>query len=311
MSNKEKWNKDNTVLVSSNTGFLFSGCHKDGYTIVHPYKGKTIFDRILREISFKFKILSKFWYNKKILSHKPKYILVWDTLITVDYLKWLQRNNPNAQINFIYYNMVGKAKHLFPSQIPDGIRVWTYDIYDSERYNINLFHSYMYFDCYKIPHKNDDYDVFFVGRDKGRGEFLLDLEQKLNDLGLKTKFIITADGRLSKKKDYYSKPIPYEEVVDYVSRSKAVLNIVMENQHGVTLRDIESIFIKTKLITTNKHIVDADLYDENNVFILDENNLSKIVDFLNRPYKEINREILEKHTIAGMIEEITSKDITF
>ena len=85
----------------------------------------------------------------------------------------------------------------------------------------------------------------------------------------------------------------------------------MENQHGVTLRDIESIFIKTKLITTNKHIVDADLYDENNVFILDENNLSKIVDFLNRPYKEINREILEKHTIAGMIEEITSKDITF
>lgn len=300
------WNKDNTILIMASTGFLYEGCVAEGFKAFHPYIGTGYVARVLREICFRCVFLpKKLWYNKSILKEHPKYIVVWDPLITADFLVWLMKSFPSAQINHKYTNMIGRAKHLTPDKIPNGIRIWTYDGYDSKKYGINLYHCYIYFKTFIKPKQIPKYDVFFIGKDKGRGEYLLDLEKHMQSLGLVTKFIITADGKLSKKKDYYQKEIPYYQVVDYVTKSRAILNIVMENQKGVTLRDAESIFLNTKLITTNKHIVDVDFYNPNNVFILDEKNIGELPEFLSTDPAPVNSNLLRKHSIDGMLDDIT------
>jgi len=278
--------------------------------VYHPYIGQGYIARVLREICFRCAFLPKaLFYNKKMLREHPKYIVVWDPLITADFLMWLMKSFPSAQIHFIYSNMVGRAKHLAPDGIPNGIRVWTFDGYDSRRYGINIYHCYIYFRTFMKPKRNPEYDVLFIGRDKGRGEYLLDLENHMRSLGLVTKFIITADGKLSKKKGYYQNEIPYSEVIDYATRSRAILNIAMENQRGVTLRDIESVFLNTKLITTNKHIVDADFYNPENVFILDEQDITQLPGFLSTDPVPVDSSLLRKHSIDGMLDEITRSEI--
>ena len=151
--------------------------------------------------------------------------------------------------------MIGKAKNLPPDEIPDGIEIWTYDDHDSRKYKIRLYKNYWINDGLVRKKQEPEYDVFFIGRDKGRGEELLKLQQQFQKMGLKTKFIITKDGKLSRSKPYYHSEISYEQVLDLDTKSRAILNMTMPDQEGVTLRDMESVAIGIKLITTNEKII--------------------------------------------------------
>lgn len=302
------WNKNNLVLIQATTGFVFQGSIAEGFRAYHPYRGTGKLLRVLREICFNVPFLPKsIWYNKEFLGSQIEYFIIWDPLITKDYLYWIKKNFPQAQINFKYANMVGRAKHLLPSDIPSFVRIWTYDKYDADKYRINLYKSHMYFPSNVKPLKQPKYDVFFIGKDKGRGDWLVELEKKMQALGVRTKFIITADGALSEKKPYYQEEINYSEVTDFLSESKAVLNVVMENQHGITVRDTEALFFGIKLITTNQYISDWDMYDPNNILIIEKDmDLSNLCEFLLKPVHKVDSKLLEKHTLSGMIDEITN-----
>lgn len=300
------WNCENTIFIMASTGYARKAIEKKGMRVFSPYWGNHMPLRIFREACFKLPFLpTALWYNKEILCGRYEYINIIDVNITSDYLKWIKRNYPKAQINFIYNNMVGKARNIVPEKIPEGIRVWTYDDYDARKYGIRLFNNYWIHEMIFKQRKKPEYDVFFVGRDKGRGENLLKLERRLQSMGLKTKFIITIDGKMAKKKLYYQKPLSYEEVIDYDTRSRAILNFTMENQEGVTMRDMESVAIGVKLITTNRSIVRKDLYAKNNVFILGVDNIGELPGFLALEYIDIWDDIKENHTFEAMLDEIT------
>lgn len=290
-------NNKSLIYITARKGYATDGLIASGYTVLYPYKEKTLLGRVLRELWFKFHLSEKVWYSKNCLKMQPEKIILHDPLITRKYIEWLREKFPMTSISFDYQNLVGKAKHIAPSQIPEGIRITTYDKGDSDRYNIELRTNGEYAPCYIGEKKPIKYDVFFVGADKGRGEYLLDLQKKMNALGLSTKFIITADGRLSRRKAYYSKRISYSKVIKYDNESRAILNISMPGQMGLTLRDFEAAFNKVKLITDNVNIRSFDLYKEENVFILGERELKELPDFLRSPYVDIDSEILNKYLL--------------
>ncbi len=302
-----QWNKKNLAFVMVSGGYKYDGFTKEGYHVFSPYVKTGLFLRLLREICFRLPFLpKKIWYNRKIITENLKYIIVFDALITSHYLRWLKGIFPDTKIFFKYENMVGKARHLLPNEIPSDIQIWTYDGYDSEKYHINCYKNYIYFQAFVRPRKDPEYDVFYVGRDKGRGEYLLKLEKEMKKLGLKTKFIITSDGRFASKKPYHQNELNYMEIVDYLTKSRAVLNVVMENQHGVTLRDAEAVFFNLKLITTNSHIIHADFYSPDRVFILGEGDMDELKGFVREKAVPVDVDLLKKHSISGMIDEITN-----
>ena len=202
--------------------------------------------------------------------------------------------------------MIGKAKHIMPNEIPPYYRQWTYDNYDSQKYGIRQYKTDSYMKSYLKAKEDIVYDVLFVGKDKGRGNYLIELESKMRSMGLRTKFIIAPDGRLARKKNYYQKPIPYEEIVNLIVKSKSILNVALDNQQGITVRDMESVFFDVKLLTTNKYIKNSEFYNPNNVYILEGTKIDDLPTFLNRPLIPIPNEVKEKHTFDHFIEELTS-----
>lgn len=300
-------NKENTAMIMAGEGFRYDGCKSEGYKVFKPYKGKGIINRIIREVFFRCPFLpDEVWYRKDIIDENIDYIIVFDAIITSKYLEWLCSHFPSAQINFKYENLIGKARHIMPDAVPAGIRIWTYDRGDSERYGIRLYDSYIYFKAFIKQKLPPQYDVFFVGRDKGRGDRLVEFEKKLNEAGIKTKFVITADGRFSRRKKYYQPELSYDEVLDYLSKSKAVLNITMPGQTGITVRDSESVFQEIKLITTNKDIIRADFYNSSNVFILDQWDPAGMREFLDLEYIRPEEDLKDKHTMETAVKIITS-----
>lgn len=301
-----RWNKDNSIFIMAPTGFARRSIEEKGLRVFSPYYGDKLPLRIFREVCFRLPFLPKtIWYCKDILINNFMYINIIEINITVHYLNWIKKKFPNSQLNLIYDNMVGKARNIVPNKVPNKYRIWTYDDYDSRKYNMRLQKHYWIREMIYRSKRRPEYDVFFIGRDKGRGEELLELEKVLHKMHLKTKFIITKDGKIAKKKSYYQKAISYEEVLEYDTKSRAILNITMENQEGITMRDLEAVAIGIKLITTNKNIVNKDLYNRNNVFILGVDNLQNLPEFLNENYVDVIHDIGRNHTFAAMMDELT------
>lgn len=308
MSNTKNATKENTVIImAADRGMFYEGYKSEGFKVYSSYKPANSIMRVIREVYFRIPFLSKkMWFNKEIIRLSPEFILVRDAIITRDYLLWLKKVFPQAQINFMYENMVGKAKHLLPKEIPTGIRVWTYDIRDSEKYGLNLRKTMLYFPAYVYKKQDPVFDVLFVGRDKGRGDWLNQLEKFLIQRGYRTCFLITADSKYSRKKPYYKKVVPYEQIAKWVSQSKCVINVAMENQTAVTVRDLECLFNKVKLITTNEAIKDAYFYNQNNVFIIKEDNWALLPAFIDTEYDDTIKIEIERHSANALIREVTT-----
>ena len=306
MRNKELFvNESIAIIMAAESGYAHDGFEKAGYSVYCSYKHVGFFLRCIRELYFKIPFLPQtLWYDKKIEKIQPKYIIVRDAIISRKYLLWLQSVFPNAQINFMYENMIGKAKHIIPSMIPDGIRVWTYDKFDSQKYEIRLKKSLPYFSEFVVDKGTTIYDVLFVGRDKGRGDWLHEFECFLNKRGYKTKFVITADSKYSKRKPYYQNEVSYNTIAEWMSHTKCIINVGMKNQQGITIRDLECLFNKIKLITTNEHIKEAYFYNPDNIFVLNENNWEDVPEFLNKKYNDGIEIDMDIHSVHTMVTEI-------
>lgn len=69
---------------------------------------------------------------------------------------------------------------------------------------------------------------------------------------------------------------------------------------------MECLAYNTKLITTNKDVINYDFYNENNILIVDKiEEIEKIdINFFKSPYLELSKEILDKYSFEGFLKEI-------
>lgn len=298
------------ILASEVRGYAGYGFRSEGFNVYVAYKPVSLWKRVLRELFFRVRIFPKsIWYEKAILCESPDYLIVRDSLITRHYLMWLHRQFPKAKINFLYENMVGKSRHLYPMQLPSFVKAWTYDEYDSRKYGIPFHNAPYYFSTYVKPMKPKRYDLLFVGADKGRAEYVLKLKDFLNKQGYLMKVHIVAGSILDKKKNFYENRVGYDQIAEWISESRAILNIALENQEGITVRDMESIFNRVKLVSTNEHIVKTKLYEEKNVFVLRDDNWESLITFLKTDYEENPNINLEDYSPWRLIETLTGEMI--
>lgn len=280
-----------------------------GYTTVIPYKDYNLPCRIIREICFRLGLPKKPWFNSEILKINADIIIIKDPLMTADYIKWLRELKPAARLLLDYDNRVSDS--LNPNEVKDvSVEKWSYDPDDCKKYGMKLKLP-GYLDYYRIP---DDkrtcrkkYDVVYAGRDKGRADYLFKLEKKLKNMGLHTYFRISPTRSFYKFKDRRYQPvIPYTEYLKLISRSKSILNIMPCGQKSLTMRDFEAVFNNIKCITNNRSIAESELYDTSRFFIMNKDNIRKLPEFLNTPFKPVDEETLKRYTmeriLSGMID---------
>jgi len=94
------------------------------------------------------------------------------------------------------------------------------------------------------------------------------------------------------------------EVLRIVRLSKIVIDIEHPEQSGLTMRCIEALGARRKLITTNNDIKNYDFYDENNVCVIDRRNLIIPKDFFQSKYREISDDLYYKYSLDGWLDEL-------
>ena len=258
------------------------------------------FRRIWHKLNFPFKAI---WYDKAVLKCDAKKIVIFDALCTVDYVKWLKKHKPDADIVFWYWNIITHA--IDPRSIPEGLcRKWSFARIDCVTYNMR-FNPLPYYYEIQFPTAQKEYDIVFVGRDKGRLPVLLQLEEQFESMGLTTNFVIAPTYSYNKN-PAYSKPVSYMESVKLGTKARAILDYIEIDQSGQSLRVLEALFLHEKIITNSKLIFDYDFYCPENIFVLGHDDINMLPKFLSTPYKPIPEGIMMQYDFDAIVDRFFS-----
>lgn len=107
--------------------------------------------------------------------------------------------------------------------------------------------------------------------------------------------------------DLETDKLSFDRVASIFSRSVCVLDASQAGQTGLTMRTIEALGAKRKLITTNQTVKDYDFYDPANIYVYtvgDEFDFES--EFFNSPYKELPEDIYEKYSLSHWVSSLLS-----
>ncbi|RBQ29236.1 hypothetical protein [Aliarcobacter vitoriensis] len=209
-----------------------------------------------------------------------------------------------------------KAFNLFDKK-------FTFDSEDAQKYDNFKLLPLFYIDIYKnIKNNSIKYDMCFIGSGHSDRYLLIKkIKKSLGKdnifftffyLGSKLTYLFRKifDKRMKKAsyKEFSFESLSQVQVVDYISKSNIIIDIEHPTQTGLTMRTIEMLGAKKKLVTTNKSIKKYDFYHSNNIFVIDRNNPIIDKDFIEKPYIEVDKEIYDKYYIRNWLIAIFDKE---
>lgn len=280
-----------TILLYDSVQYFIPIIEQRGLRVFRPFKKLTLIGRIARKISIKIKFFEDFWFGEwKNILDEVNTIIVF-AADRIDHIEYIKKKYPNIRIILWYWNPVYRS--INPKNIPNNLcELWTFDKNDAIEYNLN-FNTTFYFKEIPIKvGKSEDQtnEVLFVGANKGRRNSLIKFGELLDKLNKKYIFHIVPDR--NERNDKNIKPIPYNEYLNLLSRSSIILDFLQEGQSGLTLRVMESIFFKKKLITNDINVRNELFYKKSNIYILGFNDENDLVDFFNTPFEPLEDSIL-------------------
>ncbi len=124
---------------------------------------------------------------------------------------------------------------------------------------------------------------------------------------IKQKYIVRNEEFLTDDVRVRFRPLLLSDTNDLYSKSRIIVDYTHPQQNGFTMRTIESIGYRCKLITNNKKIVISDFYDERNIILYDEDEIVLPDEFIKNEYKELDNDIYYRYSLDGWLEEVLGK----
>ena len=311
MRNIDKGLLEDTLFIVPLLTFSRLALMASNLNVLPPYRyEKPIILRFIRELFFRYKLpYRQCWFHP--INKNYKYFIIYDG-VSPEYVEWLHMKYPNSTVIMCYMNKCNKrtAPNMFQFNY---LHLWSADLGDCKKYKLNFISNYgAYSRGWIVTKETPQYDIFFVGKDKGMKRLpqLLSLKKQFEEIGLKTYFHIVAEHRYDRYRNTnYKSFMPYEECLQYLGKTKAILYLGYGSQEAVTIRVQESLIHKIKLITDCTWIKNFDFYNKDNIFIIDEDNLQDLPNFLNSPYREINAAIMDHIYIENLATEIITRSL--
>lgn len=258
---------------------------------------------IVRKVSEILGFSLSYWYGswKKEL-HDINTVIIFAKPRDFEVINYIKKKNPSIRIIYYYWNPVSKVD-LISEKYLENVELWSFDLDDCLKYNMK-FNSTFYFKEIDIPNINHEFDILFLGLNKGRKDFLVDFEKKAKDMNISTYFHIIPDDNEDNKDGL--KRVAYEEYLKLIAKSKAILDIVPKGQAGLTVRSMESIFLNKKLITSDITIIHQDFYKKENIFIIGHDDYNCLKNFINTPYVLISEKIIDQYDLNGWLKKFNN-----
>ena len=233
--------KKKSIFLIVNKLYFFDYVKDDSIYLIYNDNNRliTFFRKVCSRL-FPWLLFLFFGKWKNILN-KVDNVILMDNAYNPKISQYIKRKNPDVKVIMYYWNVVNdNNKFILDDKSIDSF--WTFDEFDSKKYNMK-FSPQFYYPYSLDNHQDIKYDVCFLGAAKNREQIILDIEKDLKTVGLKTNILISHSG---------SGFISYYDYLTMIFESNAILDVVGDNQIGITLRCLESIFYNKKLKKNKK-----------------------------------------------------------
>ena len=264
------------------------------------------------------------YYNKIIketLQKEYDYVFfIKGESISASNVRRLKQFHPEA--NFIIYHWDSIANNSNAQNLlPYFDRVFSFDKIDCERLGLHFLPLFYTPDYANIPYydKEIKYDMLFVGTTHSdRYKLVKRIEEQIIKMGglCLTWFYFPSKILYYKMKiqnsylrqipvhTFHFKPMSKELLLQLYAGSRIIIDVQHPKQTGLTMRCIETLGAKRKLITTNYYITEYDFYNPDNILVVDSNLPYVPEKFLNEPYRDTPKEIYESYSIKNWLSSI-------
>ena len=100
------------------------------------------------------------------------------------------------------------------------------------------------------------------------------------------------------------KRINHENLPEFYKRTKVILDLMRENQYGLSFRVFEAMALEKKIITDNEKIKNYDFYNPNNILVLNKDFSNITKEFFETPYQSLPEGIYKKYTLEKWVERV-------
>ncbi|MEJ7645949.1 MAG: hypothetical protein WKF87_15245 [Chryseolinea sp.] len=180
-----------------------------------------------------------------------------------------------------------------------------------------LFFLNDYFSILQVPKRK--YDLLFVGTiHSDRHRILMALREICLAESLSYFYYMYFPSRLlfymravldpslrnTSKEAFKFYPLRKNEIIALMETSNVIVDIQHPKQTGLTMRTIEVLGARKKLLTTNSDIVTYDFYNPENILVIDRDNIKVDLSFFKTSFVELEPAIYQKYSIDGWISDI-------
>ena len=307
----DHWNYDAHIVTALQKKGIESFHIKIG-----NFKYKNNWERILNSLSKMFlgknpklkkrqdyilQELEKSGFQNQILVINPE-------LIDLDYHLEIKKHT-EKYIAYLYDSVARcSVNHLLEGVFDE---FFSFDKNDVSTYGFKEITNYIYFE----PNVNINpvkQNFIYIGSIDNRLNYLNNFAVHLNKQ--QQTFLFYAIGKkafvnklkqlfLGKNKNiiFYNNRFSQEETLKMYAESETIIDLVRDNQSGLSFRIFEALGLQKNVITNNKSITSYDIYDSGKIVCLD--NLADInkVTFSNENY---SNELIKKYSIDNFIKNI-------
>ena len=232
---------------------------------------------------------------------------------------------PNARFVLYQWDAVENYPHVL-SVLDCFDEAYTFDERDSRSYRMEFLPLFYHPGYQAIGRRSKakieaDYDVAFIGtaHPKKYGfvqevveqcEGLLDRKYIYHFLPSRLLYarhkLLSEDYRRAAYSQFHFDALTPEETEEVVSRSWCMLDSPQDGQRGLTMRTMECLGARRKIITTNEEIMGYDFYRKENVYVY-RGRMDRKDPFFSSEYVDLPEDIYEKYSLRSWLETVVGR----
>jgi hypothetical protein len=307
----DAWNYDHHIIktlrkkgVEANHINLrnFKYTHPTYFHRIKNFFNKFFFKKNIRKIKKKSYPIEEL----EILGTQDQILIINPETISLEIHQKI-KNFTKRYIAYLYdSNKRNPVEHLLKTNLFDTI--FSFDDEDVQQFNLKKLNNYIYFEKqHPIESEKIKYDVFTISSIDERLAILNKIAIQLTKRNSTFNFLLIGKSEPADKHEkinFSTKRKNQEEVHSLIKESNIVLDILREDQTGLSFRIFEAMGFQKKIITTNKHIKNYDFYNPNNILVINPENPKISKKFLEKPYEPLPENIYEKYTLDYWTEKI-------
>lgn len=236
------------------------------------------------------------------------------------FLSYLRTNYPQAQVILYMWDSLRNKKNTV-AYLPFFDAVFSFDEKDCQLYPTIKFRPLFFLNEYeKIADINKfEYDFSFIGTAHSDRYLLIrHIQKQLKAENLHAYWYLYLQSRklfmwnklnnVAYKQasigDFNYAALSPGEVLNVVKKSRVILDIQHPQQTGLTMRTIEMLGARRKLVTTNPLVKHYDFYSSHNILIIDRNNPIIDKEFCQSDYIPVKPAVYYRYSLDGWLDEI-------